>query len=81
MYLTEKEDRALFTAAADGDLAAVRWYIQNGADVNATDKYGRTALMWAAGSPAIAAITVNTASLVSSFAAPVMSPLTPPKSL
>ncbi|KAM6963150.1 cyclin-dependent kinase 4 inhibitor C [Aplochiton taeniatus] len=35
-------DNQLSTASAKGDLAAVRLLIQNGADVNSANKFGRT---------------------------------------
>ena len=41
-------DRALLKAADDGNIKAVKQYLDDGADVNTKDNLGRTPLLWAA---------------------------------
>ena len=41
-------DRALLDAADDGNIKAVKQYLDDGADVNTKDNLGRTPLLWAA---------------------------------
>src|ERR1043165_5218683 len=41
-------DNALRQSAQDGDIAAVKAFIADGANVNSKDKTGKTALLWVA---------------------------------
>jgi len=44
------ESTPLIEAAQKGNLQVVQWLIDGGADLDASDLHGKTALMWAAGS-------------------------------
>ncbi|HEV2474344.1 MAG TPA: ankyrin repeat domain-containing protein [Chthonomonadales bacterium] len=46
-------DPAIVSAVQGGDLSIVRLLLRNGADINARDASGRSALMWATESPAM----------------------------
>jgi ankyrin repeat protein len=45
--IVEADDKDLFQAAASGDIRMVRFFLEIGADVNAKNKDGKTALMLA----------------------------------
>ncbi|XP_053556596.1 cyclin-dependent kinase inhibitor 2A-like [Bombina bombina] len=50
----------LCTAAASGNVQLVRWLLENGADPNGTNSYGRTAIqVMMMGSPRIAELLVS----------------------